>query len=171
MCERNRWVGPDLDMLGPYPVTNMGDSIKKENNYFKTKLKKNNSVTLQQLEHYLMQLTVIETLYKELFKSISNIMQPESCNNVYPCHSRIKCLGNLKVTKIQAAGFTLHVICNDFWCLHFFKHTLHVKNVVIFQNRWVKPNFNFNLQKQKYTHFPTYEQVRFQRSVHKLSHP
>jgi hypothetical protein len=47
MCERNRWVGPDLDMLGPYPVTNMGDSIKKENNYFKTKLKKNNSVTLQ----------------------------------------------------------------------------------------------------------------------------
>jgi hypothetical protein len=37
MCERNRWVGPDLDMLGPYPVTNMGDSIKKGNNYFKRK--------------------------------------------------------------------------------------------------------------------------------------
>jgi hypothetical protein len=39
MCEKNRWVGPDLEMLGLYPVTNMGDSIKKENNYFKTKQK------------------------------------------------------------------------------------------------------------------------------------
>ena len=39
MCEKKRWVGPDLHMLGPYTVTNMGDSIKKENNYNKTKKK------------------------------------------------------------------------------------------------------------------------------------
>jgi len=37
MCEKNRWVGPDVEMPGPYPVTNMGDSIKRENNYLKQK--------------------------------------------------------------------------------------------------------------------------------------
>jgi hypothetical protein len=37
MCKRKRWVGPDLDMLGPYPVTNMGESIKKEKIILKQK--------------------------------------------------------------------------------------------------------------------------------------
>jgi hypothetical protein len=46
MCQRNRWAGPDLDMLGPYTVTNMGDPIKRENNYFNAK-NNLNSITLQ----------------------------------------------------------------------------------------------------------------------------